>query len=293
MKNKIPTALLALTLPLCLAAALVVALATISGGSGSTLNAQLVAADAYGSPSGTPCPLGFFGIRGSGEHSGYGSTIGSMEASLHKLVPSVDASYINYPAINVPLPSIDDFLAPGPIGLAIYATQLITYHSAYNASVANGVHNLLSMYNNYESGCPGQPVVFAGYSQGADVATQVYDSLPQAARSHVILVLFGDPHFDPAQPWVDQGTYNPNLQAILVRFFHDQPHSFAKSDSSHVETWCDNGDVVCNFSWSNAFDCALLLPANYCLHEFIYSYSDATSLAAWWAYNVWKKGIVS
>jgi hypothetical protein len=76
--------------------------------------------------------------------------------------------------------------------------------------------------------------MFAGYSEGADVTTQAYDILQNSAKRHVILVNFGDPHFDEIENLVEHGGYSDPLQAILVHWWGNPAHSFTSSDSSHV-----------------------------------------------------------
>jgi outer membrane protein assembly factor BamB len=230
------------------------------------------------STGGAQCPeLMFFGVRGSGETSsqnnGYGPTIWSLKTALQALVPGMAAEPINYPAI----PVQEDPL------------RIVNYPVAYEKSVENGVQNLISDYNNYEANCPGWPVVFAGYSQGVDVIVRAFDSLSGAEQSDVILVGFGDPHFNPAQSWVDEGNYNPKREAILVRFWGDAPHSFPPSDASHVQSWCASGDAICNYNLNNGIGCAVTALFNHCLHEYVYANTAYTYEAALWAYNAWKK----
>ena len=155
------------------------------------------------------------------------------------------------------------------------------YHGSYTNSLTAGLGALLAAYNGYERKCPGSPVMFAGYSQGADVTTQAYDTLPSSAKAHVILVNFGDPHFDATENRVEHGPYS-NLPGILMYWWGDPAHSFTASDSSHVGSWCAAGDLVCNWSWTNAATGGVSVHE----HEYPLQY---TGLAASWAYNALKK----
>jgi hypothetical protein len=63
-------------------------------------------------PSGTSAPydppiltvcgsVQFFGVRGSGEHEGYGHTIGALDTALYHSVPEIHSQYIDYLAVDV------------------------------------------------------------------------------------------------------------------------------------------------------------------------------------------------
>ena len=266
--------------------------ATGIGTSSAEVHSRLVSLDTAqpsheSSDSGPACPsLRFFGVRGSGEHSGYGQTIGSLEQDLARKVRGMSPTAINYTALDVPLPTEQEIAlaragATGELAAAAeYGHTLAAYRNAYQNSVTTGLAELLAQYNAYERKCPGHPVMFAGYSQGADVTTDAYDLLPQAKKNHVILVNFGDPHFDAGERWVDHGSYNSDLQAILVHWWGNPAHSFTQSDSGRVGTWCAAGDPVCNWSWSNILTGVLV-------HLYTYA-SKYTAPAASWAYQAWR-----
>jgi hypothetical protein len=122
---------------------------------------------AYKPPKSCP-PLKFFGVRGSGETStddgGYGSTVGEAEHTLATLVPHLAPTAINYPAI--------------PVGY-----KLADYGTEYQKSVAAGktaLHNAVMAFN---TRCPTTYMVISGYSQGAQVAGDVTDTLAQSVRN--------------------------------------------------------------------------------------------------------------
>lgn len=264
MIKKICTALLAVLTTLTAGTFLVVAAtgAQAKGGPGP-------------GPYGSACPqLRFFGIRGSGEkpsdNSGYGPTIWQMRFMLLQLFPGTATSAVDYPAIDV------QWWNPN-------------YAIAYEKSVEVGVQSLTNQYDLFRANCATTPVVFAGYSQGVDVAYRVYKSLPPSEQSRIILTGLGDPHFNPAQRWVDEGSFNPKLQSILVHFWGDTPHSFPRGDANHVRSWCSEGDPVCNYSAGWLTACALMLPMHQCLHQIVYIEGDYTLEAAYWVYNAWTK----
>jgi hypothetical protein len=298
--RKISSALLAVLAVLVIigAGGFVVVGATGIGSSSSRSNAQLTGEDAAVAPSGTypsgsvppACPpLRFFGVRGSGEHVRYGNTIGSLDGLMRGLIPNMKDSWIDYPAVDVPFVDYIGWystlrVSPNPWTQAaitaahlVFTARLKGYQPRYDNSVTAGVGELLAEYNAYERKCSGHPVMFGGYSQGADVAAQAYDVLPRGARQHVILTLFGDPHFNPGLKAVMVGAELPYLRG-------DPPHSFLSADASHVRSWCLKGDPICNYSLTNLLGCG---DPWSCAH---YHYMDAyTADAARWAYNAWKK----
>ena len=104
------------------------------------------------------------------------------------------------------------------------------YKPDYNYSVSVGVLHLVTKFYAFKARCPQTDVVFAGDSQGVDVVVQTFNMLSKADQARVFTVGLGDPHFNPKQTWIDEGPFNPKLQAILVHFWGDQPHSFPRSD---------------------------------------------------------------
>jgi hypothetical protein len=274
--------------------ALVLFAGTGRGSSRSGSNVQFTAqgfAQAYaGGPSGDApsCPsLMFFGVRGSGEqgsdHGGYGSTIWSLNQDMQGMVHGMQSFAIGYPAIAVPIQQIEEILFGNAFVAIAAAQQLFTYESRYNASVTAGVGQLLADYNAYERACRGGKVMFAGYSQGADVIYQAYKLLPRGQRQHVIMASFGDPHFNSYDTFVDQGNFTRGRLSILPYWWaRDVVHTFPYSDGSHVHSWCLHGDGVCNYSFGNMV--GGLLPS-YPHYHYMDSY---TAEAAKWAYDVWK-----
>lgn len=226
------------------------------------------------SGSSSACPsLKFFGVRGSGEkandHGGYGSTIADVNKYLGLLVgDGLSSTAIDYPAISV------QWWNPN-------------YKPDYNYSVSVGVLHLVTKFYAFKARCPQTDVVFAGYSQGVDVVVQTFNMLSKADQARVFTVGLGDPHFNPKQTWIDEGPFNPKLQAILVHFWGDQPHSFPRSDAGHVHSWCAYGDPICNYDASNLSTCIPLLPIHDCVHQQYANYGY-TFDAAYWAYGAWK-----
>lgn len=219
-------------------------------------------------PSASCPPLQFIGIRGSSEvaggpYQGYGETIFSLRKYLQGLVPGMGSEATNYPAIPV--------LYGGPLH----------YKTDYNSSVAKGVSAAMSEYRTFRSGCPQTPVVIAGDSQGVDVEFQVSSQIPQADRAHVIIIGFGDPHYNPNSP-VDAGNYYRDLYGLLVTVWDQEPHYWPSG--YRIRSYCLRGDDVCNASGLRLVTCLLS-----CTHETGYISSGYTDDAASWTYSQWRK----
>jgi Cutinase len=239
------------------------------------LDSASFAADQVGmSGASTACPtLKFFGVRGSGEtateNGGYGPTIAAVKNDLGGLVDGLSATAINYPAIPV-------------------LSGALNYEVDYNESVSVGVLHLLTSFYAFKVKCPETDAVFGGYSQGADVVLQTFQELSSADQARVFVVTLGDPHFNPNQPWIDEGNFNRKSQAILVHFWGDRPHSFPRSDAGRVQSWCSGGDPICNYHAGDGLGClqALLPFDNRCAH-LQYARIGYTFEAAGWAYSAW------
>ena len=269
-----------------------------SSGSSAQLAAQAYALAYAGDPSGDvpSCPsLMFFGVRGSGEngetdsrYGGYGKTIWSLKQDMQPIVHGMEPFPIGYPAIAVPVQQVLEVLFGSTFVQVVAAEELYTYETRYNASVTAGVAQLLTEYNVYERACRGHRVMFAGYSQGADVIYQAYKLLPPGQQQHVIMASFGDPHFDSYDTFVDQGSFTKGLLSILPYWWaSDEVHTFPYSDGSHVHSWCLHGDGVCNYSFGNMV--GALPPPPFSSSYPHYHYMDVyTAEAAQWAYGVWK-----
>lgn len=233
---------------------------------------------AYGSPSPSPSPSGncptfqFFGVRGSGEKQkdagGYGSTVASLKNNLAKLIPGMAAQPIDYPAIGI------DWTSP------VYVVN-------YANSVDAGAKVLFKAVTSFVTACPTTYYELGGLSQGADVIDQVYSQLTDYQRQRALVVEFGSPRFNPGQPAVDYGTYNPKLSGILIKFFGDPPAQFPSRWAYRIESYCAAGDPVCNYSVANLAACAPSLIAHLCIHQ-LYGFLGFTADGAKYSYRLWK-----
>jgi hypothetical protein len=220
------------------------------------------------------CPsLQFFGVRGSGETAsdgdGYGTTVQGFEQELATQVPRLATTPIEYPAVAVGY--------SGPL----------YYKSTYKNSVAAGKNTLQTALLIFWSKCPRTYVMLAGYSQGAQVAGDVADTLTMAQRAHVAAVaLFGDPRFNPLQPQVDVPGlgYNPNLEGIY-QFADKHMRQVPLDLMPRVHSYCLQGDPICNYKLKYATTCALY--SSLCPHLF-YQELGYPSDAADWAVGLFR-----
>jgi hypothetical protein len=177
------------------------------------------------------------GVRGSGEHSGFGPTIGSLVSAVLKLDSTARADTIDYPAVAV-------------------NPEELTYNANYVKSVDQGAAALRAFIGSSIRHCSNTYIFLAGYSQGAEVIDDVIQGLATQQRERIGgVALFGDPRFNPGQvASVDVGSYNHSLSGVAPHQFHPPDGTFgtliryAASDSAIVRSYCANHDPVCNYS---------------------------------------------
>jgi Cutinase len=180
------------------------------------------------------CPkMQFIGVRGSGEHSGFGHTVGSVLSHVNAQA-GVGNQTIDYWAVNV------NPWEP-------------KYFFNYMTSVKQGVENLDDAVTSFRTACGTTPMILAGYSQGAEVIDHWLSSGPSLANV-VGVALFGDPRFSPnnGAP-IDQGSYNRSLFGVSHTFF---PHigmfggveRYSASRQPWLRSYCANHDQICNTS---------------------------------------------
>lgn len=142
------------------------------------------------------CPaVQFVGVRGSGEKKedadGYGNTVNAVREEVLARFPEANSVPIDYPAIKV--------LEGG----------LFYYGSAYRNSINDGENKLASFLNAFQTRCGSAKIVLVGFSQGAQVAADVYQSVKPAVRGMIVaLALFGDPGSTPSRP--------PSISEIMI-----------------------------------------------------------------------------
>lgn len=105
---------------------------------------------------------------------------------------------------------------------------------AYHRSVVKGKQWLARELGQIQAKCPATQVLLSGYSQGAQVAGDVYQQLRGAGISG--MVLFGDPSFNGADS-SDRSNYRPVFNGSL--------HERRPFNDSRVWSFCHRLDPVC------------------------------------------------
>lgn len=214
-------------------------------------------------------PVMFVGVRGSGQtadqYEGLGSTVLAVKQRLAGYFPGMSTDPIGYTATKVDLGNL-----------------LGSYGSDYVESVNNGIAALKGDLAYIFKYCPTAKIVIAGYSQGAHVAGDVYDSLNTAEESQVsALLLFGDARFNPKQPKVDTGTYRPAFSGVY-QFVDPHLRLVDRAWVKNVANVCLMGDPVCNYAWPNAVACGTEWMVGLCPHQ-LYERLGWTTRGADWA----------
>ena len=241
-------------------------------------------AGAYGG--GDCAPVMFIGARGSGEtpqsnwefpssyndkdEYGFGAELWSLYQQLQQRAPGEIAFYpVMYPADNV-FPD----LVNGNLKL-------------YEASVASGASTLVSDIQLVDHACQGQPhhYVLAGYSQGAWVIHDALHTLAAADPSALAeisgVALFGDPDFQPYEPWVRDFKWldpAPGSATLAGQGYPVIPGQVAARTASY----CFPNDPVCQATPWNiaAFVPACLVPYNVACPHFDYVHFGEVTRAA-------------
>jgi hypothetical protein len=191
----------------------------------------------------TPAPcltLQFVGVRGSRsgpkDSGDWDSVLTKVRDRVAAQVKGMSSTAIHYSAL--------------PVG-----DGLVTYTLVYVDSKEEGKHALLKYIDIFTTRCPSTYMLVVGYSQGAHAAGDAFELLSPSERKHIILLLFGDPIFNPKQPAVDVGNYDKALSGALKKFV---PHlRDIKSDArARVRNYCMKGDPICNSSAGNYMLCA-------------------------------------
>jgi len=199
-----------------------------------------VARSQIGTSAGPACPtFKVLASRGSGEDPGAGVPIAAFIKDLQGTVSAaggtVAAPWLNpYTAVPVDpkgwkglLVDYESFI--DPLGLPLY-----------QASVFYGQNLLKKQIAAELSGpCAGATrLILAGYSQGAEVTGNVYQSLSASDRAKVFgMVLFGDTHFYGKSEF-SYGSADPKRDGV----FGARPEYSGASD---ILSFCHNLDPIC------------------------------------------------
>jgi cutinase len=195
------------------------------------------------------CPtVRFLGVRGSGEHSGFGYTVGDVLATVNHSLSNVNVGNWtdDYWAVNV-------------------NPQEPRYNSEYITSVKQGIKNLQAEVQSSVQSCSSVPLLIAGYSQGAEVVDDWFLSAEaNGLRGHVVgIVLLGDPRFNPAQELpVDQGSFNHRRQGVGPIQFRPAGGTFgtlvnySAADANMIRSFCVAHDPICNYAGGDMAACS-------------------------------------
>jgi Cutinase len=160
----------------------------------------------------------FVGVRGSGESAtrehALGTTVGDLYARLAG----------NHP-----------HLAVTAYGLP-YAAQ-----TTGTATVLDAAARLSALVLQRRRGCPGERLVLAGFSLGAEVLGDALQAQGPARPDPPLAaaVLLADPRFDPADAATAAGTFDP-------RYRGDRPRPpFPAGTASRIRSYCRDHDAIC------------------------------------------------
>jgi hypothetical protein len=207
----------------------------------------------------------FVGVRGSGETKndagGYGKAVASVKTEIEKIIPGVKSGYIQYRA------------------LAVRYADPNYYGGGYTLSVGDGIQALQRYLRDFFAQCPHTKLILAGYSQGAQVAGDVYEVLTKTQKQRIIgVILLGDPRFNPKQSAANAATgYDRKLRGIY-QFSDSRMRKIPAASVQQVRSYCIPGDPVCNFSIKNAVPC---ITGRHCAH-LEYAQAGWTRKAAAW-----------
>jgi hypothetical protein len=164
-----------------------------------------------------------------------------------------------------PAGAVDGYSAYYPAAPTSFGINLInagTVAQVYRASVAAGVAEAVRELNQINADCPGSRVLLTGFSQGAEVIRRVLASpflSPSIASPRLLVVLFGDPNFDPREANVPGSpTHDPARATVILNGSYD-PTRTGLGDFLEpvipvppplparftVASWCHAKDVVC------------------------------------------------
>lgn len=218
------------------------------------------------------CPtIEFVGVRGSGEPPGFGREVDAIRAAVASGSHGVESFAIAYPAIPV-----------NPF-------RGLPYLAEYRRSVNQGKNALTSFLNAFHTRCSTTSLVLVGYSQGAQIVGDIYQSIKKVIQNKIAAVaMLADPRFNPKQPvtgfhsGVDVGSYDPGLNGIWAsRLFHGMVRTFTSNQYPAVHSYCLKFDPICNYSPANALNCFNRVPGYYCVHEHYIDFGYTADAANW------------
>jgi hypothetical protein len=186
--------------------------------------------------------------RGSGESMGIlSSPERAFYEALSDKLPDKNVESIPFP-----------YPAAGDIWTMVGAVVKIAFIGKYHASVTIGKRALEAVIIELNQSCPGTKVILVGYSQGAQVAGDIYK--PMHTNNLYGAVLFGDPKFNPANGAINKYSFNPLRHGRL-----GTRSALGGEKAAHYLSYCHLEDPVCQtiskkevlkvrFEWHKNYD---------------------------------------
>jgi Cutinase len=215
--------------------------------------------------------VNFVGVRGSGEtwYDGVNDGTSTVESYAGLGIPGMGKPINGLLSdIQTDQPNLlNNYLIPLDYpAIKVNGFDPMYYISDYDASVSDGFAKLRSLVISSGTACPNWSWVLAGYSQGAQVVGDVFDSLDPRIdpsidpklQSRVYVVMFGDPRFNHAQkqkvnqPTSGQYAFGPS-DGVYARTH--PARTVPGGAANNVRSWCTGGDPVCNSTAANTAYC--------------------------------------
>jgi uncharacterized protein YraI len=202
--------------------------------------AGAVASSSPASAAMQPCSPSFIGVPGSGESNTHSPTISAVLAT------------VNADAAKAGVQLRNSTLLPYP---AVPPSQYVTLSSIninnLGKSEASGESNLMALITAYRAastaaGCPGAPILLAGYSQGAEVVIRTVDALPLAVRNTITIALLGNPSFKPGLSQ-DFDLSSTAYQGVRPSLLDGQRYNLKSDVISRTIDLCAASDPICAY----------------------------------------------
>lgn len=205
-----------------------------------SLLVTVVGAPAAAAASAHCADIAVFASRGSGEEWNSGSVPGfgdQMSQQFHNVRRQFPgATMRTYANTYTPVP------VKGLSAMLSFARHQRSY---YDDSVERGVETGSAQLRRLMGQCVTSRIVLLGFSQGAQVNSDILQSLDAAAAARITVAMnFGDPQFNPRLP-TPVGDFRADRHGLLGR-----GDGYGKV--RHVYSVCHRNDIVCQgvFAWS-------------------------------------------
>lgn len=199
--------------------------------------------------------VGIYGVRGSGESSGFGKEVWPAVQALQNGLQSNGRTVATFPLFYTAA-SVDLLKPPAnfikhptnPLAIADYVIQV----KEYLASISNGTDALYTLLNSRARACPSETPVFIGYSQGAMVVRNELKRLSQNGQAALLsrvggAGLIADPDKQRNEPNIADAAA---LSQGVATTFHvgGAPIGIPSQLVGRAMNACRNKDIACDFS---------------------------------------------